>query len=109
MISVRFGPASTWQWWQAWLQRLPTFTWSVRALARRSGRALARERVVEAERRRDVPRPLLIPSAPPGNAAAARDTDGTPMCHERPGALRRRRISGTPGAARPLLLMICRS
>ena len=26
MISVRFGPASTWQWWQAWLQSLPTLT-----------------------------------------------------------------------------------
>ena len=88
MISVRFGPASTWQWWQAWLQRLPTFTWSVRGAARRSGpspRARARRRSRARPRR---PRPLLTPSAAAGECRrSGRDTDGTPhVPRERPGA-----------------------
>ena len=36
--SVRFGPASTWQWWQARSQRRPTFTWSVVTAPRRRPR-----------------------------------------------------------------------
>src|SRR5262249_30021228 len=35
--SVRLGPASTWQWWHAWLQRLPTLTCRVVIDVRRSG------------------------------------------------------------------------
>ena len=36
ITSVRVGEASTWQWWQAWLQRLPTFTCRVVGAAARS-------------------------------------------------------------------------
>ena len=36
MISVRLGPASTWQCRQAWLQSLPTLIWTVSMPARLS-------------------------------------------------------------------------
>src|SRR5262249_30349124 len=37
ITSRRSGPASTWQWRQVWLQRLPTLIWSVATRAARSG------------------------------------------------------------------------
>src|SRR5438093_5467599 len=36
MISVRVGPASTWQWVQVWLQSLPTLTCNVSTRSDRS-------------------------------------------------------------------------
>ena len=29
MISLRSGPASTWQWLHTWLHMYPTFTWKI--------------------------------------------------------------------------------
>ena len=48
MISVRSGPASTWQWRQVWLQSLPTLIWKISMPVGRSGQSPARrQRLVE--------------------------------------------------------------
>ena len=106
MLSVRSGPASTWQWRQVWLQTFPTLIWRISSRERLSGHwsapasASGNSRSIgtapslascvagddsgdsRAARLGSVPRPITSPVSPRGSASGphgpARSHRGSP-------------------------------